>query len=137
MGQKATWQERVDAAIAEGKLWRAKEILQGNLRTRGYDLELYERFGQVLLEMGDTLEAGKYLFLSGVRCPEYDEAIELYLSRYARKAPRNLVGTFPRSARRANVADYPEAVRRVLRDLDTGAPGTAARPGGIPRRGSA
>ena len=43
-----------DAALAEGKLWRAKEILQGNLGTRGYDLELYERLGQVLLEMGDT-----------------------------------------------------------------------------------
>ncbi|GEM_PF-2206091 len=59
--------ERADAAIAAGKLWRAREILQGNIALHGYDQHLFERYGQVLLQLGDAMEAGKYLFLSGDR----------------------------------------------------------------------
>lgn len=136
MGQKATWQKRVDAALAESKLWRAKEILQGNLRTHGYDLELYERLGQVLLEMGDTLEAGKYLFLSGAREPRYAEAIELYLARYAHKALRNLTGTLPNAARQTALDSFPEAVQGELRERQVQSVGTLPGPCRVPPGGS-
>ncbi len=105
---------RVEAALAEGRLWRAKEILQGALRDAGYDPTLYEQYGLVLLRMGDMVEAGKYLFLSGRRAPEYREAIELFLKRHGRRDWPALAATLPRQARRAPVDAYPYAVRREL-----------------------
>jgi len=117
MARKPDLYERVDDAIAEGKLWRAKEMLQGNIGTRGYDTKLFDRYGQVLLAMGDLVEAGRYLFLSGERKPDYEEAIGLYLARHTRKDPRNLLGTFPQPARLQKLDAYPEAVRRALEDL--------------------
>jgi Family of unknown function (DUF6584) len=109
--------DRVDDAVAEGKLWRAREILEGNLGQLGYDIDLYERLGQVLLQMGEPMQAGRFLFLSGRRGRRYEEAINIYLDRYTRKAPGNLLGTFPNAARLAKVDDYPEAVREELCSL--------------------
>lgn len=115
LGDRPDLYERVDAEVSEGRLWRAKEILQGNMGWLGYDLDLFEKYGQVLLEMGDTIEAGKFLFLSGRRVPEYEEAIDLYLARYKRKDALNLPAAFPRVARRSRLADYPPAVQQELR----------------------
>lgn len=117
MPPRANLYERVDAELAAGRAWRAREILGGNIGTRGYDTELFERYGRLLLEMGDVLEAGKYLFLSGERRPEYEEAIAVYLSRLTRRDPRNLLGSFPSAARRPTLAAYPDAVRRTLEEL--------------------
>jgi hypothetical protein len=64
---------RVNNEVRAGRLWRAKEILQGSI-CREYDLRIFERYGQILLLMRDNLEAGKYLFLSGSRKPEYEPA---------------------------------------------------------------
>src|SRR5690242_2689152 len=72
---------RVEAALAKGQLWRAKEICHGAIRNEPYDPALYECYGQVLISSGDLADAGKYLFLSGRRKPEYQEAIALYLRR--------------------------------------------------------
>lgn len=99
--------------MAAGRLWRAKEILQGRLRTAGYDAALYERYGNVLRQMGDLPEAGKYLFLSGTRRPEYRESIRIYLDRHG-KTLRTLHDTFPACVRRTGAASYPEG---VLTDL--------------------
>ena len=117
MAQERDLYERVNAAIAERKLWRAKEILQGNIGKSGYDCRLFERYGEVLARMGDLVEAGKYLFLSGERKPEHEEAIGLYLARFTRNGPAHLLSTFPKAARLARLADYPEAVRRALEEL--------------------
>ena len=63
-----TLYDRVDRAIQRGEVWRAKEILRGNIRVRGYDVDLYEQYGRLLLDIGEMSEAGKYLFLPvGVR----------------------------------------------------------------------
>jgi hypothetical protein len=86
----ANFRTRVSREIAAKRLWRAKEILQGALSTFGYDTDLYEQYGQLLLLMGDDVEAGKYFFLSGVRKPEYREAIALFVNRHARKNPAQL-----------------------------------------------
>jgi hypothetical protein len=117
MSRERDLYERVEAALAEGAAWRAKEILQGNIATRGYDTRLFARYGQLLLQMGDLVEAGKYLFLSGERQPHYEEAIALYLTRYTRKDPQNLVGTFPQAARLPSLDAYPEPVRQTLDEL--------------------
>lgn len=106
---------KVDEALAAGRVWRAKEILQGRLRSAGYDAALYERYGFVLFQLGDLAEAGKYLFLSGIRKPEYREAIEIYVHRHG-KSLRSLRDSFPACVRRAEIASYPES---VLADLQT------------------
>ena len=116
-------QARGEARI--GRLWRAKEILGGALPKVGYDLELYEAYGQVLLQMHDDLEAGRFLFLSGVRKPEYEEAISLYLERHGHNGWQPLVGTFPHRARLAELHDYPETVRTELSQI--GSPDTLSR----------
>ena len=115
--RKQSYQQRVEAALAEGKLWRAKEILQGRLGQSPYDPARYALYGTVLLRMGDLVEAGKYLFLSCERNSEYQEAIELYLRRHARRDWPSLAATFPRAARHLAADAYPEAVRQDLRRL--------------------
>lgn len=105
--------DAVERELAAGRLWRAKEILQGRLRSAGYDSVLYERYGLVLLQLGDLAEAGKYLFLSGVRRPEYSESIAIYIHRHG-KSLRSLRDTFPACVRRTEIASYPES---VLADL--------------------
>ncbi len=109
---------RVDEAIANGSLWKAKEILHGNVDSaHGYRPLFYEKYGQVLLQMGDLIEAGKYLFLSGKRLPAYQEAIALYLKRHSKSNPFTIIRTFPKAARLQNLSDYPESVHQYLRSL--------------------
>ena len=107
---------KVDKALSEGALWRAKEILQGNI-ANGYDHEIYEKYGQVLLQMGDLPEAGKYLFLSGKSLPEYEEAISLYLKRHTKPNPFHIIYTFPKAARLQRLPDYPDTVEKYLREV--------------------
>ncbi len=106
---------RAEAERQQGKAWRAKEILQGLIRSHGYHPDLFVRYGELLLEMGDTLEAGKYLFLSGVRKPEYEEAIRLYLQRHRNADLNQLVDSFPGVARCHSFEEYPEPVAAYLR----------------------
>ena len=109
--------ERAERELSRGKLWRAKEILQGALPNAGYDAELFERYGVVLLKMGDLPEAGKYLFWSGARTQEYEEAINLFLRRHGRQEPKTFLRTLPHKARLSKLADYPDAVANALREL--------------------
>ncbi|MGI8494097.1 MAG: tetratricopeptide repeat protein [Pyrinomonadaceae bacterium] len=102
--------------ITAGNLWRAKEILHRSLKNSGYNVQLFEKLGIVLLQMNDLVEAGKYLFLSGVRKPEYEKAIGTFLQKYEGK-PHNLFHPFPRSAKLSKISDYPETVAAKLREL--------------------
>lgn len=104
---------RSDRAIADKQLWRAKEILQGNIATQGLHAELYERYGQLLVRMGDLVDAGKYLFLSGARSPEYEATIQLFLDKHHRD-PERIFNTLPSRAKWAPWEDYPIAVRRDM-----------------------
>ncbi len=108
--------EEAEREITAGNLWRAKEILHRSLKYSGYNIQLFEKLGTVLLQMHDLSEAGKYLFLSGVRKPEYEEAISVFLQKYKDK-PHNLFHPFPRSAKLSKVSDYPKPVADKLREL--------------------
>lgn len=114
---KTDYVERVERALTEGKLWKAKEVLQGRIAASGFDPALYEKYGTVLLAMGDLVEAGKYLFLAGADGPEYLNAEELYLSRHAGNGWQNLYATFPSRAKLLDLSEYPEAVADELRRL--------------------
>ena len=102
--------------IVDGNLWKAKEILHKSVKYSGYDVGLYEQLGKVLLQMKDTAEAGKYLFLSGVRLPEYEDAIRTFLDCYKGK-PHNVFHPFPRAAKLENISEYPPNVVEELRNL--------------------
>jgi hypothetical protein len=106
--------DKVQAALSDGNLARAREILWGRIRSNGFSVSLYEQLGVVLLRMGDASEAGKFLFLSGKRAPEYDEAIALFLRRYSRPGWRSLVESFPRRVKRGTWAALPSNVRVEL-----------------------
>lgn len=109
---------RVDDAVARGESWRAKEMLRGNLRLRGYDVDLYERYGRLLLDLGEAMEAGKYLFLSGKRAPEYESPISTYLSRHIPRRLDDMYFSFPIAARLDDIDQYPDAVRQTLESLE-------------------
>lgn len=102
--------------IAAGNFWRAKEILHRSLKNSGYNVQVFEKLGVVLIQMRDLSEAGKYLFLSGIRKPEYEEAISIFLQKYKDK-PHNLFHPFPRSAKLSKVSDYPKPVADKLREI--------------------
>jgi uncharacterized protein DUF6584 len=108
--------EHANQELQAGRLWRAKEILQGSLRDAGYDVELFEKLGVVLLTMGDLPQAGRHLFLSGCRDAKYDEAIRIFISRHG-KDVRGLYQTFPRVAKLNSLSEYPEPLRDELKTL--------------------
>jgi hypothetical protein len=102
--------EFIEDAIRANEHWRAKERLQGRLSQNIYDPELFESYGFVLLAMNDTVEAGKYLFLSGARDQSYLPAIDAYLSRYSGKGMQHIAHTFPKAAQSAPFSSYPKIV---------------------------
>ena len=107
---------KAEREVAKGNLWKAKEILQGNVGHAGYKPEIYEQLGNVLLEMSDLADAGKFLFLCGVRKPNYEEAIGIFLHRYETSGDK-LFNSFPCSAKLASLNEYPESVAEKLRGL--------------------
>ena len=110
---------RARPELEAGRVWRAKEILRGNIASAGYNCDLYVEYGELLLRAGELPEAGKYLFLSGVRKEHFQVAIDLYLRRHG-SSWRNLLGTFPNGGRLLQRNFYPQEVAEYLEGL--GAP---------------
>ena len=108
--------KRAEREIANGRLWRAREILENSVRHSGYKARVYGQLGIVLLEMKDLAEAGKYLFLSGATKPEYEEAVSIFFEKYENK-PHNLFRSFPNSAKLSKVSEYPKIIADKLREL--------------------
>ena len=106
--------ERAEKAVSEGKHWRAKEILQGRISSHPFEPRVCEALGKVLLAMNDHLEAGRYLFISGARSPEYEEAISIYLERFANSSATQFHSTLPSKIRAVPVEDYPAGVVEEL-----------------------
>jgi hypothetical protein len=114
--------DKLARALAEGQLWRAKQILSGRIGSNAFDRDLYERYGELLLRMGDDLAAGKYLFLSGHRRIEHEHAVRLFLARYSRAGWQSLVSSFPAAVRKLSWNELPQGVVDELLTL------------GVPRR---
>jgi hypothetical protein len=105
---------RAAREIADGRPWRAKEILRGALATRA-EPALLEHYGRLLESLGERYEAGKYLFLSGVRVPEYAAAIALFMSRNAARREGDFVRLFPAAVRRVPFEQLPAPVQEELK----------------------
>jgi len=107
--------QQADAEVAAGRLWRAKEVLRNAITS--YDADLFESYGRILLQMQDLKEAGKWLFLSGRRQPEYGEAIATFLEWCGSRGAQKLYGSFPGCARLRFVREYPETLAVELQAL--------------------
>lgn len=69
-------------AISKGDHARALKHLARSCFGAGYDPPYFELMGQALLGVGEAVNAGRFLFVSGARAPEYEEAISLFLTRH-------------------------------------------------------
>ncbi len=106
--------DRVEAELSVGRAWRAKEILAGNIASGRADPAILERYGTLLDSLGDRVQAGKYLYLSGVRRPEYEHPIALFLQRHSKLDGPGLVGRLPNAVRRTPFNELPHAVQDDL-----------------------
>ena len=110
---------RAEREIAAGRAWRAKELLRGALATRA-ERVLLERYGRLLDLLGERYEAGRYLFLSGVRTPECADAIAVFLTRNAARGSTDFVKLFPAAVRRLPFEQLPAVVQEELRARGVG-----------------
>jgi hypothetical protein len=92
-------------------------MLRGAIGSGRTDPAILERYGQLLDSVEDCVEAGKYLFLSGVRRQEYERSIGLFLKRHSRGNPRSLVAQFPSRIRQRPFGGLPSAVIAELTSL--------------------
>ncbi|MFY0614653.1 MAG: hypothetical protein JXQ99_24190 [Hyphomicrobiaceae bacterium] len=108
---------RVEEALSSGRLWRAKEILQGRLADARYDVELFEAYGNVLRKMGDLRLAGKFLFLSGVRSAEADPCIEIFKAHDCKGPFSSFWKNMPRAVQNSPRSEVPSVVMNDLISL--------------------
>ncbi|MFK7788397.1 MAG: hypothetical protein AB8C95_02745 [Phycisphaeraceae bacterium] len=78
--------------------WRAKEILHSSIPNFGHSSELLYELGYVLLQLGDTVEAGKYLLLCSEALSQQEyEATDVFLRRHQNLDAPAFLSLFPRS----------------------------------------
>ncbi|WP_337175152.1 hypothetical protein [Paludisphaera sp.] len=111
--------EKARALLAEARPEEALALLAGSAYGAGYDSDYFELLGLALLGCGQHENAGRFLFLSGRRLPEYRAPIERFLSRH--HDPNNfrqLHSQLPMRVRTMWKLDrFPEAVRDELKAL--------------------
>jgi hypothetical protein len=109
--------ERVRRELASGRAWRAKEILAGHIAGGRIEDQILEEYGRLLDALGDRVEGGKYLFLSGARSEQYLPSIELFKTRHGRRHGRDLVAQFPSAFRGQAFERIDPALREELAAL--------------------
>lgn len=112
---KLAFPERVAHYIQRGELGRAREILACRISQRGFDPDALEQLGIVFHAMGDSTEAGRQLFLSGRRHPDYHQAIAAFLHRCRDVSLSQFVSQWPASIRRTRVLALPLEVQSELK----------------------
>ncbi len=110
--------QRAQAELTDGRLWRAKEILASSLAAYGYSREIYLAYANVLVQLGDQLEAGRFFLLS-VDNPDDQQRqlVELFLKRYQKDDWMRLLLRFPKPARLSERSKYPNYLRNYLETL--------------------
>lgn len=107
--------QRAEAELSDGRLWRAKEILASSLSAYGYSREIYLAYANVLVQLGDQLEAGRFYLLS-VDEPDDQQRplVELFLKRHQKDDWMRLLLRFPKPARLSERGNYPTYLRDYL-----------------------
>lgn len=115
-------EEKLKPIIEAKQYWKAKQILRSRIKNIDhYNPELFGLYGEILAKMHDDMEAGKYFFLSNLRGPDYDDKIELFISRYKNTKKKKYISLscqFPKIARYRNIKDFPEPIKSDILKLD-------------------
>lgn len=113
---------QIDTELAEGRLWRARELLAAHVLTSDFDPELFRRYGAVLQAMGDQDEAGRFYMLSGENAGTEGLLADQFLQRRAQ--PLNeLWAAMPAAAHRIKPESLTGPMAAVL--IQTGYDKTA------------
>ncbi len=111
--------ERARALLDSSKPAASLQLLAGSCYGAGYDTDYFHLLGRALLGCGQVENAGRFLFLSGVRRPEYMAAIASFLAHHS--TPRNfrqLQSQLPERVRVMwRLAQFPPCVAAELRAL--------------------
>lgn len=111
--------ERARSLLDAGDATTALRLLAGSCFGAGYDTDYFELLGRALLGCGQTENAGRFLFLCGMRRPEYAAAIALFLLR--NRDPRDFRQLQKRLPQRVRVlwrlTQFPAVVAAELREL--------------------
>ncbi len=78
-----TKRELARTLFSMGEAEKAVRLLSGSAYRAGYDVDYFELFGRALLGCGQLKNAGRFLFLSGVRLAEYEAAIQNFLAAHS------------------------------------------------------
>jgi hypothetical protein len=111
--------ESARALLNAGHPGAALRLLEGSCFGAGYDPDYFELLGRALLGCGREENAGRFLFLSGVRRPEYEPVIALFLNRHCDPLNfRQLQSRLPERVRvQWRLAKFPPIVAAELRAL--------------------
>ena len=111
--------ERARTLLDAGDPAAALPLLAGSCFGAGYDADYFELLGRALLGCGQADNAGRFLFLSGARLPEYSVVIVGFLMRHG--DPHNFRQLQSRLPERVRVmwriAKFPPVVAAELRAL--------------------
>ncbi len=115
----AAKRERARGLLNAGYPGAALLLLEGSCFGAGYDVDYFELLGQALLRCGHAENAGRFLFLSGVRRPEYEPAIKQFLARHCDPCNfRQLQSQLPQRVRVLwRLKQFPPVVAAELRAL--------------------
>jgi hypothetical protein len=122
-----TWEyARIREDIDAGRLWKARDRLQGHLRERPADQTVLGLLGDVWYAMGDLPQAGRHWWLTERDDDAASAARAAFYERFGTR-PRGVLRALPRPARPEH---YPDAVRRRLEEVVAAANegGTTWRP---------
>jgi len=111
---------RVREDIDSGRLWKARDRLQGHLSTDHADQDVLDVLGSVWFAMGDLPQAGRHWFLAERSDAAASAAREAFYERFSHDAG-NVLRALPRPA---EPAAYPAAVRARLEELTSASGGT-------------
>jgi tetratricopeptide (TPR) repeat protein len=108
--------KRIENEINNNRIWKAKEILQGMIKSQPYDEELYYQYAKILYNLGDFVESGKYFLLSDTSSKEYKQAIDEFLKRYD---AQNYFSHFPRMFKKVPINNYPKNLKNLMIEKPT------------------
>ncbi|MEY4562869.1 MAG: hypothetical protein RLZZ618_2146 [Pseudomonadota bacterium] len=108
-----------DGTAGELQECALRQLTRQDNSTVGYDTDYFELMGPALRGCGHVANAGRFLFLSGKRMPDYTQAITQYLGKNSHLSNhRQLQSSFPQRVRVMwKLHSFPSSVAEELRAL--------------------
>jgi Family of unknown function (DUF6584) len=123
--------DRVRNDLDRGRLWKARDRLNGMLRQDPADQAVLELLGSIWFEMGDLPQAGRYWWVTSHGDESADVSRDAFYERFG-TVPATVLRALPRLA---ETDVYPDEVRQRLDEL-IGAAGRGQRSWRPPHRRS-